>query len=173
MDPQSSFGSINYIGTLRVTLTGELERKHLCGTGRTMWVLCHSGMLRGRKTQATAKTVWWNYWVRGSWVAVKRQISVVQHTHHPWPIPDKNSWPSPHQFTFLDPPIFLTLKLILPTTSRKPVFLTHQCLCTSLEPPISGKVTILSVKFFRRAHTCVRFQQGKYREHITTSLQDY
>ncbi len=35
-----------------------------------------------------------------------------------------------HQFTFLDPPIFLVLKLILPTTSLKPAFLTHQCLPT-------------------------------------------
>ena len=58
-----------------------------------------------------------------------------------------------HQFTFLDPPIFFALKLILPTTSLKPAFLTHQCLCTSLEPPISGKGTILAVKFFRRSHT--------------------
>jgi hypothetical protein len=33
-----------------------------------------------------------------------------------------------HQFTFLDPPIFFALKLILPTTSLKPAFLTHQCL---------------------------------------------
>ena len=35
-----------------------------------------------------------------------------------------------HQFSFLDPQIFLALKLILPTTSLKPAFLTHQCLPT-------------------------------------------
>jgi hypothetical protein len=35
-----------------------------------------------------------------------------------------------HQFTFLDPPFFLDLKLISPTTSLKPAFLTHQCLPT-------------------------------------------
>ena len=44
-----------------------------------------------------------------------------------------------HQFTFLDPPIFLALKLILPTTSLKPAFLTHQCFRPSLEPPNRGK----------------------------------
>jgi hypothetical protein len=32
-----------------------------------------------------------------------------------------------HQFTFLDPPIFLARKLILPTTSFEPAFWTHQC----------------------------------------------
>jgi hypothetical protein len=52
-----------------------------------------------------------------------------------------------HQFTFLDPPIFFALKLILPTTSLKPAFLTHQCLCTSLEPPISGKDTYSRLNF--------------------------
>jgi hypothetical protein len=38
-----------------------------------------------------------------------------------------------HQFTFLDPPIFLARKLILPTTSFKPAFWTHQCFRPSLD----------------------------------------
>jgi hypothetical protein len=57
-----------------------------------------------------------------------------------------------HQFTFLDPPIFLARKLILPTTSLKPAFLTHQRFRTSLEPPNRGKAKKLAVKFLRRAH---------------------
>jgi hypothetical protein len=52
-----------------------------------------------------------------------------------------------HQFTFLDPPIFLARKLILPTTSFKPAFWTHQCFRPSLEPPIRGKAKKLAVKF--------------------------
>jgi hypothetical protein len=57
-----------------------------------------------------------------------------------------------HQFTFLDPPIFLARKLILPTTSFKPAFWTHQCFRPSLEPPIRGKAKKLAVKFLGRAH---------------------
>ena len=52
-----------------------------------------------------------------------------------------------HQFTFLDPPFFLARKLILPTTSLKPAFLTHQCFRPSLEPPNRGKAKKLAVKF--------------------------
>jgi hypothetical protein len=33
-----------------------------------------------------------------------------------------------HQFSFLEPPIFLDLKMNLPATSLKPAFLSHQCL---------------------------------------------
>ncbi len=57
-----------------------------------------------------------------------------------------------HQFTFLDPPIFLARKLILPTTSFKPAFWTHQCFRPSLEPPNRGKAKKLAVKFLGRAH---------------------
>jgi hypothetical protein len=38
-----------------------------------------------------------------------------------------------HQFTFLEPPIFLDLKMNLAATNLKPAFLSHQCL-SALSP---------------------------------------
>ncbi len=59
-----------------------------------------------------------------------------------------------HQFTFLDPPIFLARKLILPTTSLNPRSgpTNVSDLRPSLEPPIRGKAKKLAVKFLGRAH---------------------
>ena len=42
-----------------------------------------------------------------------------------------------HQFTFLDPPIFLALKLILPTTSLKPAFKAKKLAVKFCEGPIA------------------------------------
>ncbi len=44
-----------------------------------------------------------------------------------------------HQFTFLETPIFLDLKMNLPVTSLKPVFWSHQCLST-----LSNHQTVVS-----------------------------
>ncbi len=61
-----------------------------------------------------------------------------------------------HQFTFLESPIFLDLKMNLPITSLKPVSWSTNVFQPSLEPPNRGKTTSLAVKFLRRAHPCFR-----------------